>query len=319
MYLQTWHGTPLKHIHFDVLWAPPGRLDYLHPGRRRWDHLLSPNPPAPGPCGAFGFHGRVARDRLSAQRRPVSARRARRAPRARPRAARHPRGQDGRPLHPDLARRPRRRRRRAGLRSCTWTWTSSPTASATTTSCCCACTTWSPVGSGRSDQPGVHDVSFHPDISDLYLAADVMVTDYSSTMFDFAVTGKPMLFSPTTSPHYRRRAARLLLRHRGGAPGPLVRTTQPARRMRSLDLERCSAVRRVVRAVPQPVLPPRGRPGNPAGRGLAAGSGRHRRAGPRRGGRHRSRGLTADETGSAVREGSPPQDRSDVGRTRLAI
>lgn len=34
----------------------------------------------------------------------------------------------------------------------------------------------------------------HPDVSDLYLAADLMVTDYSSTMFDVAVTGKPLLF-----------------------------------------------------------------------------------------------------------------------------
>ena len=40
----------------------------------------------------------------------------------------------------------------------------------------------------------VVDVSDYPDIADLYLAADVLVTDYSSAMFDFAVTGKPMLF-----------------------------------------------------------------------------------------------------------------------------
>jgi CDP-glycerol glycerophosphotransferase len=29
IYPQTWHGTPLKHIHFDSLWAPPGRVAYL--------------------------------------------------------------------------------------------------------------------------------------------------------------------------------------------------------------------------------------------------------------------------------------------------
>src|SRR6185312_833190 len=38
------------------------------------------------------------------------------------------------------------------------------------------------------------NVSDVPDIRDLYLAADVLVTDYSSAMFDFAVTGKPMVF-----------------------------------------------------------------------------------------------------------------------------
>jgi CDP-glycerol glycerophosphotransferase len=34
LYLQTWHGTPLKRIHRDVLWAPEGRLDRLD--RHTW-------------------------------------------------------------------------------------------------------------------------------------------------------------------------------------------------------------------------------------------------------------------------------------------
>jgi len=40
-YLQTWHGTPLKRIHRDVLWAPEGRLDRLDEDVARWDLLLS--------------------------------------------------------------------------------------------------------------------------------------------------------------------------------------------------------------------------------------------------------------------------------------
>src|SRR3954447_5129478 len=40
----------------------------------------------------------------------------------------------------------------------------------------------------------VRDVSAYEDIRDLYLAADVLITDYSSAMFDFAITGKPLLF-----------------------------------------------------------------------------------------------------------------------------
>jgi CDP-glycerol glycerophosphotransferase len=35
----------------------------------------------------------------------------------------------------------------------------------------------------------IRDVTGHPDISELYLAADVLITDYSSALFDFAVTG----------------------------------------------------------------------------------------------------------------------------------
>lgn len=40
----------------------------------------------------------------------------------------------------------------------------------------------------------VRDVSAYPDIQELYLVADVLITDYSSAMVDFAVTGRPILF-----------------------------------------------------------------------------------------------------------------------------
>lgn len=40
----------------------------------------------------------------------------------------------------------------------------------------------------------VVDVSKHPDINDLYIAADILVTDYSSVFFDFANLRKPEIF-----------------------------------------------------------------------------------------------------------------------------
>lgn len=40
----------------------------------------------------------------------------------------------------------------------------------------------------------VRDVSAEPDITDLYLASDLLITDYSSVLFDFALTEKPQLF-----------------------------------------------------------------------------------------------------------------------------
>src|SRR5699024_7756714 len=46
-----------------------------------------------------------------------------------------------------------------------------------------------PAGTGA-----VIDVGTYPHINDLLLAADVLITDYSSVMFDFSVTGKPMIF-----------------------------------------------------------------------------------------------------------------------------
>ncbi|MGI3780537.1 MAG: CDP-glycerol glycerophosphotransferase family protein, partial [Janthinobacterium lividum] len=57
----------------------------------------------------------------------------------------------------------------------------------------------------RTGVAGLVDVSDNPDIAELYLAADTMVTDYSSAMFDFAVTGKPLLLYPYDLAHYRDR------------------------------------------------------------------------------------------------------------------
>src|SRR5699024_5836230 len=39
-----------------------------------------------------------------------------------------------------------------------------------------------------------HNVSNYPDMQELLLISDVLITDYSSVMFDFANTSQPMLF-----------------------------------------------------------------------------------------------------------------------------
>jgi CDP-glycerol glycerophosphotransferase len=47
------------------------------------------------------------------------------------------------------------------------------------------------------------DVSAYPTVEDLYLAADVMLTDYSSAMFDFAVLDRPLVIYAPDWPVYR--------------------------------------------------------------------------------------------------------------------
>jgi CDP-glycerol glycerophosphotransferase len=69
------------------------------------------------------------------------------------------------------------------------------------------------------------NASDHPDIRDLYLASDVLVTDYSSVMFDYAVTGKPMLFFTYDIELYRDRLRGFYFDLTEQAPGPLFRTT----------------------------------------------------------------------------------------------
>jgi CDP-glycerol glycerophosphotransferase len=73
--------------------------------------------------------------------------------------------------------------------------------------------------------PSCLNVSGHPDISDLYLAADVLVTDYSSAMFDFAVTGKPLLFLAPDLESYRDEMRGFYFDFEADAPGPILRRT----------------------------------------------------------------------------------------------
>ena len=69
------------------------------------------------------------------------------------------------------------------------------------------------------------DVSRYPDIADLYLISDVLITDYSSVMFDFAVTGRPQLFFTYDLERYRDTLRGFYFDFEIEAPGPLCRTS----------------------------------------------------------------------------------------------
>jgi CDP-glycerol glycerophosphotransferase len=71
----------------------------------------------------------------------------------------------------------------------------------------------------------VRNVSTYPDISDLYLIADVLITDYSSVMFDFVNTGRPMLFFTWDLDDYRDRVRGLYFDLTEDPPGPICRTS----------------------------------------------------------------------------------------------
>ncbi|MDE0545668.1 CDP-glycerol glycerophosphotransferase family protein [Microbacterium sp. C7(2022)] len=70
----------------------------------------------------------------------------------------------------------------------------------------------------------VIDVTTFPDISQLLLVADALITDYSSVMFDFSVTGKPMYFLVPDLEHYRGELRGFYFDLAAHAPGPVVRT-----------------------------------------------------------------------------------------------
>ncbi|MFF8964311.1 CDP-glycerol glycerophosphotransferase family protein [Streptomyces globisporus] len=73
--------------------------------------------------------------------------------------------------------------------------------------------------------PGVLDVSHHPGAAGLLLITDVLVTDYAGLMFDFALTGRPMLFHTYDLEHYRDTVRGFCLDFETRAPGPLLVTT----------------------------------------------------------------------------------------------
>lgn len=54
-----------------------------------------------------------------------------------------------------------------------------------------------------SPGPGLVDVSRYPSIEELMMAADVLVSDYSSIFLDFALTGKPAVVFVPDLEHYR--------------------------------------------------------------------------------------------------------------------
>lgn len=77
---------------------------------------------------------------------------------------------------------------------------------------------WGEIGAAFGDRVVLLDPS-HQSLSDLLLAADVLVTDYSPMLFDFCLTGKPMVFLVPD------RAPALYLDFADVAPGPICTTT----------------------------------------------------------------------------------------------
>ena len=232
-YLQTWHGTPLKRIHRDSLQSPAGRLkpldrdvdrwDLLDRDVDRWDLLLSPNSASTDVLRhAFRFHGAMA--------------------------------ETGYPRN-DALTGPDREQIRHKVRDSlgvaedetlvfyTPTWRDDDYSIDQKTDVALELQLnrlTDQLGPGYRVMVRMHylltdrrpaltdtpafDVSTYPEITDLYLAADVMVTDYSSTMFDFAITGKPLIFYTYDLAHYRDQLRGFYFDLEPVAPGPMVHT-----------------------------------------------------------------------------------------------
>lgn len=58
-------------------------------------------------------------------------------------------------------------------------------------------------------------------INELYLISDLLITDYSSVMFDFAILQRPMLFYPYDMAHYKEKLRGFYLDY-NEVPGPIA-------------------------------------------------------------------------------------------------
>lgn len=72
----------------------------------------------------------------------------------------------------------------------------------------------------------IFDLSRHEDIRDLYLISDILITDYSSVFFDYANLKRPMLFFVYDIEDYRDYLRGFYVDFEKVAPGPLVKTTE---------------------------------------------------------------------------------------------
>lgn len=210
--LQTWHGTPLKRLALHRPGFDPRRMAAVVRESRRWNVLLAQNPYAATILGkAYAF-----------LTRPIWI-------------EGYPRNDvlvngDGSATRAALGIRPDER---VLLYAPTWRDDRDEIVDFVDPAALAAATDAVVLVRGHSrtlvpgkdaEGPRVIDVTRFPDTSQLLLVADALITDYSSVMFDYSVTGKPMFFLVPDMEHYRGELRGFYFDLAAHAPGPVVRT-----------------------------------------------------------------------------------------------
>jgi CDP-glycerol glycerophosphotransferase len=226
VYLQTWHGTPLKRIGFDAgaLQSVNGAkyLGHLASDIAKWDMLLSPNPfSTPILRQAFRFEGEILESGYPRNDVLASNDAAALAATVRERI--------GLPAG-----------KRAVLYAPTWRDNQFYGAGRYRFDLRLDLDrAWQQLGDDYvilirghhqmaddappGSRPGfVLNVTGYPDVSELFLVSDALITDYSSMMCDFAVTGKPILIFAYDLADYRDNLRGFYLDFEAEVPGPVL-------------------------------------------------------------------------------------------------
>ena len=227
IYLQTWHGTPLKRLVNDIAVGKVSE-QYLSTMRNEaaaWDYLVSPSSFTTKVFGsAFGFPGAKSSGRILEVGYPRNDKLSKPSAEVR-----------------DAVRKKlgiKNAKTQVVLYAPTWRDTAVTALGNMKTVNHIDAETKLPKGfqlmyRGHSMTLDAHnsktangaiDVTNYPDIAELFLAADVLITDYSSVMFDFAVTGKPIIFlTPDIEKYVADRG--FYFDFIGEAPGPICHST----------------------------------------------------------------------------------------------
>lgn len=76
------------------------------------------------------------------------------------------------------------------------------------------------------DSESIVDVTKLPDIQELYLASDMLVTDYSSVFFDYSLLKRPICFYAYDLEKYRQELRGFYLDYSTELPGPIVESSE---------------------------------------------------------------------------------------------
>jgi CDP-glycerol glycerophosphotransferase len=212
--VQTWHGTPLKRLALHRPGFDPRRMAAVIRESRRWNVLLAQNP----------YAARILSKAYAFLSRPVWVE-------GYPRNDILTNGDDGE-TRAALGIRPGER---VLLYAPTWRDDRAEMVDFVDPAVLAQATDSVVLVRGHSrtllpgrdaEGPRVLDVTGFPDTSRLLLAADALITDYSSVMFDFSVTGKPMYFLVPDIEHYRGELRGFYFDLAVHAPGPIVRSQE---------------------------------------------------------------------------------------------
>lgn len=72
----------------------------------------------------------------------------------------------------------------------------------------------------------IYNMSNYPSVEELYLVSDIVITDYSSVMFDYAILNRPMLFYTYDLEDYRDTLRGFNFDFVAEAPGPLLKESK---------------------------------------------------------------------------------------------